>query len=595
MTKDDNKRYTFQVGKPAGEGYLTRATAEERPLDDLIAETLERPLSRRTLLARGRDLGLTVAASSFLTACGSAVAAHHYTSSPEGAQVPPKYLVMLIIDAGRPDYMSYANLPHIKRLMERGTYYDRAWVGQLEAITPASHATIASGCFPSNDGGIIGFWWEDPATGTTFNSVPLDGSDPDSLSVIMANAGAPTMAEYLKRHDTRAKVYAASGQKFYAADAAGGPFADYISYYRPTVTGGWGPTCIDGYNLPSHLLAPPRLSEPSLANMPLGQQDKLVGDLAIDVVRKERPRIVILNLPEMDWPVAHLDGGPLSPSAVSTLMRNADRVLGKLIHEYKAAGIFEDTVFMLLGDHGVTPLERFVDSQAIKSAMETIDTVVSFDSHTGSFGWLADPSLSATAARAVENAGIANLAAVYYLSEINGRQVYRPAPNTASAIHGTLGKAYRYLLHTMAGSTAPHVVCLFPERTGTLGSGGANPWKGDHGGASWASQSIPLIVAGPGIRRGRVSHFPARLADLAPTAMRLLGVPYPRTDGMVLADAMVGPLPQDVARQQRAGQYLAPYAGVLRTQSARETAGMPPMAHTQSTKPSGTVPVGPAY
>jgi len=567
----------------------------ETSLDDLIVEAMERPLSRRDVLRRGRNLGLTVAASGFLSACGSAVSAHSAQPDRPGPHPRARYLVMLIVDAGRPDYLTYTELPNIKQLMTRGTYYDRAWVGQLEAVTPASHASISSGCFPSSDGGILGFWWEDPASGTTFNSVPLDGSDPDSLSVLMANAGTPTMAEYLKRHDARAKVYAASGQKFYAADAVGGPAADYISYFKPTGSGGWGPTCIPGHDLPAWMLNQTGITQRSYAGLPLGKQDALVGELALKVVRQERPRIMILNLPEMDWPVAHIDGGPRSPNLVSTLMKGADAMLGQLVNEYASAGILHETVFMVLGDHGVTPLERFVDPHAIKGAMETVDTVVSYDTHTGAFGWLADERLAASAANAVEQANVPNVTAVYHLAYRNGRRTYLPAPNTARATHDTLGRAYQYLLHTTAGENAPHVVCFYPERTGTLGSGGTlTPWKGDHGGPSWGSQAIPLVMAGPGVKAGHVSHFPARLVDLAPTVMRMLGVPYPTTDGIVLADCMQSPIQSDMRRQQSLASYLVPYAGALRRQSALETSGLPRM-HQIKHPSSNSIGISPSY
>jgi hypothetical protein len=500
---------------------------------------------------------------------------------------------MVIIDAGRPDYLSYTDLPNIKGLMARGTYFDRAWVGQLEAITPASHATIGSGCFPSSDGGILGFWWEDPASASTFNSVPLDGSDPDSLSVILANSGAPTIAEYLKRHDSRAKIYTASGQKFYAADAVGGIYADYTSYFKST-NGKWGPVSIAGRELPASVIDNPRLVHPD--GLPLGHQDALVGDLAVDLIRKERPRVVILNLAEMDWPVAHIDGGPLSPGSVKTLMKNADRLVGKLINEYDGAGILQDTVFMVLGDHGVTPLERFVDPQGIKGAMQSVANVVTFDTHTGAFGWLDNVNSSAQAAIAVENSGAPDVAAVYYLKEVGGRRTYVPAPNTSKVTNNALGAAFKYLLHTAAGDNAPHVVCFYPERTGTLGAGGSVKWLGDHGGASWSSQGIPLVMAGPGIKQGHVSHFPARLVDLAPTAMRLLGAPYPRADGIVLADAMQSPTASDVNQQRSVAQYLAPMATALRKQAKIDVQGQPPMTPAKPAKTSPkTISVGPGY
>ncbi len=459
-----------------------RKEVAERKLDDLFSEIIERPLTRRTLLRRGRDLGLAAAASSLLAACGTAATTGSvFTPHADSAPESPKHLVMLIVDAGRPDYLGYTDLPNIKALMERGTFYDRAWVGQLEATTPASHATIGTGCFPCSDGGVLGFWWEDPATGTTYNSVPLDGSDPDSLSVLIGNSGAPTMAEYVKRCDARAKIYTASAQKFYAADAVGGPHADYISYFKGDGNNNWGPTSIPGHDLPQELLNNHSLTH-QLGNMALGEQDALAGDLALDVIRKERPRVVVLNLPEMDWPVAHLYGGPLDPGSVKTLMRQADKLLGKIQDEYKALGVYDQTVFMVLGDHGVTPLERFANPHEIKAAIESVDVAISFDTSTGAFAWLENSSYAAEAAAAVDAANVSNVSAVYYMLEKHGNRSYQPSSKTAARIHPALDGAYRYLLKTVAGSNAPHVVCMYPERTGTLGAGrfaamARGPWR----------------------------------------------------------------------------------------------------------------------
>jgi hypothetical protein len=321
----------------------------------------------------------------------------------------------------------------------------------------------------------------------------------------------------------------------------------------------------------------------------LGQQDKLVGELALDVVRQEKPRIVILNLPEMDWPVAHVYGGPESPDYVRTLMENADNILGQLMAIYRAEGIYDDTVWVVMGDHGVSPLQQWVNQYEIRSAIEpSIDTVVTIDSHTSCFLWLENQQLAPLAARAVENSDAsANVNAVYYLAERNGRQVYLPGPDTAERIQPGLLKAHQYLMSTMTGPNAPHIVCVFPERTGTLGAGGhgGHFWQGDHGGPAWSSQAVPLIVAGPGVKAGHISHYPARLVDVAPTAMRLLGAYYPQTDGIVLADCMDTPYPTDVTRQQVTGRYLVPAAEAIRLHSARESYRMGPIPrlHVSST------------
>ena len=51
---------------------------------------------------------------------------------------------------------------------------------------------------------------------------------------------------------------------------------------------------------------------------------------------------------------------------------------------------------------------------------------------------------------------------------------------------------------------------------------------------------VPLIIAGPGIPAGRTSDDPVALIDVAPTAMRLLGLTPFDTDGVDLRPLLAG-------------------------------------------------------
>jgi arylsulfatase A-like enzyme len=65
------------------------------------------------------------------------------------------------------------------------------------------------------------------------------------------------------------------------------------------------------------------------------------------------------------------------------------------------------------------------------------------------------------------------------------------------------------------------------------------------------------------------SHYPARLIDVAPTVLRLLGLPSAAMDGAVLADALVEPTAAEVSGQADAKQ-LSAYQDALMEQSARD-------------------------
>jgi arylsulfatase A-like enzyme len=110
---------------------------------------------------------------------------------------------------------------------------------------------------------------------------------------------------------------------------------------------------------------------------------------------------------------------------------------------------------------------------------------------------------------------------------------------------------------------------LFDE--GTVGvQPGEATWKGDHGGADWQSQHIPLLIAGPGLRGKHVSSFPARLIDIAPTILALAGGSHDTMRGAVLADALKAPSAADVAAEKALRLQLDPVYRALRSQSAKE-------------------------
>lgn len=568
----------------------------------------DRPVTRRDLLRYGATLGFGAVGASMLASCTPVPELQSVGSADANPPPSAKYVVIFIVDGCRADYLSFARLPNLSSMMRQGTYYKNAWVGLMESITPACHAAIGSGLLPKNNGGILGFYWENPTTlqylecADLTNDLALNqpGSqsaiNADSLAAILKAAGTPTMASLLKDADPTAKIYAGAGVKFYAVDAAGGPDADYISYFWNDGPDTYRPLSIPGHDLPADLIDDPafRTHDYQTANYAHpGEQDSLVVDLAIKVVQRERPRIVILNLGEMDFPFGHENGGPLSPRYVKDVMTNADQALGRLFNAYRDLGIFDQTAFAFLGDHGMVPLDQQVDSSPVYTAAINAGTsVVGGDFHTGGFVWLMDPSRALKTTTFIDDAKMPAVSAVYFRGETGGLPRYLPSPATASSLDPFTDSAYRYMLETLNGPNGPHVVLLYPERTGSKGAGGTglhgapNVWHGDHGGISWGSHSIPLILTGPGIRSEYVSRFPARLVDLAPTLLSLLGVPYPQMDGVVLADSLRKPVRGDLVAQQVMARQLTPVAAALKRQSAIDVQYL--QTHTPVDPPSGS-------
>jgi len=77
---------------------------------------------------------------------------------------PKHYVVVMVLDGARPDYLQSRNLVWVNWLRHHGTEYTNAFAGQVSANTPPSHATIGTGTFPRRNG-VQGFVWRDPASG----------------------------------------------------------------------------------------------------------------------------------------------------------------------------------------------------------------------------------------------------------------------------------------------------------------------------------------------------------------------------------------------------------------------------------------------
>src|SRR5207302_4024017 len=96
--------------------------------------------------------------------------------------------------------------------------------------------------------------------------------------------------------------------------------------------------------------------------------------MAVTVVNKMQPRLLLINYPEFDWPLGHVDGGNLAPSKVITDMQSFDADLGRIEAAYQAAGILNQTMFVITADHGMMPIARFIPSTIITNAVTKAGT-----------------------------------------------------------------------------------------------------------------------------------------------------------------------------------------------------------------------------
>jgi len=488
-------------------------------------------------------------------------------SAQEGHESKP-YLVLFVLDGARPDYFNVPGIPHIRALMKHGTQYTNAFAGILESETPTGHASISSGSNPSADG-ILSFAWanEDNTTVNLFDPANIRNGQ---MERILHNAPAPSIAGLVHAADPSAEVVALGGHKYYADDALGGPSANVIMYYQGTPKGKFAPTFVPGHAPPPAVLQAPGLIGKS-TTLPIGTEDHLAMTLARSTFAQMHERVMLMNVPEFDWPLGHVDGGNRDPKDVKVLMQGFDRDLGKLEDMYRKAGILDNTVFVITADHGFAPIDHHLNATDIEKAAEASGTsIVSDTFHTAGYMWLKDGTRSARAAENIARLQNPYIQSVYFKTFVNGggyRYLRASGPDLFRT--GGVEAANQYLLNSFDGPAGPDIVVLFTEQS-VAETGGAASWKGDHGGAAWESQHLPLIISGPGVRAGITSQFPARLEDIAPTVLSVMGVPHTGMQGVPLADAVVRASVAERKAQQVKNAQLQPVVQALARESQLE-------------------------
>lgn len=489
------------------------------------------------------------------------------TATASALNTQPKYLVLFVIDGGKPDYLNVPKTPNLHALMKAGTVYQNAFDGILESETPAGHATIGTGS-PPNKNGILSFGWANSDNNRTTDLFDPNFVQKGGMEQIMSQAGAPSIASLIHANEPNARVVALSGHKYYAADALGGPDADAIIYYEGTPSGKYAPVSTVGHSPPKSLLEEKSLTLPT-THLAVGAENRLTMHLAQETFRAMHPTALLVNLPEFDWPLGHVWGADRDRKDMNTLMQDFDHELGALRDEYRRAGILNKTLFVVTADHGFARIYHQVSQTVLDAAVAKSGAKIISDTyHTAAYMWL--DTLSKAPAAAAHIAALKNpyIQSVYFKERTGSTYDYVRASGPDGFRTAGVEAANQYLLRTFDGTTGPDVVTFFTEDAASL-PGGEAGWKGDHGGADWYSQHVPLVFSGAGVARG-VRTEPVRLEDIAPTALALMGIPPTGMDGTPLADAMAHPSLRQVKRQREVSSALEPIVTSLRQEATLE-------------------------
>ena len=144
---------------------------------------------------------------------------------------------------------------------------------------------------------------------------------------------------------------------------------------------------------------------------------------------------------------------------------------------------------------------------------------------------------------------------------------YKLIPYYENRIESRLDDVYRFLLNTHANASSPDLYLIPWENTLFRPSTYKQDINGMHDSPTWRVQHIPLLISGPGIKKGLISDYPARLVDIAPTILELFNISNYRTDGIVLADAIINPRPENRKKQEEMSRIYKPFVEILKKYS----------------------------
>ena len=504
----------------------------------------------------------------------------------------PSRVLIVVIDAFRPDYIERFDMENVKALMQRGTSFPNGIVGHMAAETVISHSVMTSGLFPKHMG------WSNEVFRDVDNTLGqgagayyvTSSMSCDQFRQLSEAGGYPRLSDYL------GGKFFAIGQKPTATCTSGQP-ADsddsIITFSGRSfdcdgdgiVDNTWrGPT---GVNIPAYISQPVcgRYYVDSDRNLDYGTKttspawmypldgnrfvpgydpahlggDVWSADAAIDVMRHESDwRGMLVSMGDVDK-AGHMWGpndaavtDPVDEQArLRFAAKTADEQVGKIMSALEEQGLDDETLVVLTADHAVQQAERYHGvnepgrsdfnwyygkdsdetylnpSPAIQPMIDTgnIDFMYQ-DGHIAAY--LHDRSTEDLERAARVMRTLPDVTATYY--RVGSRYELAWAGGKMTVAERRWWAQHQNLVQTMAAPYGPDVVGLLRDRT----SYGV---AGDHGGHQREVQRIPIILSGPGVEQGATPNQEARLVDLLPTTLDLMGVPqdpsYP-LDGTAL-------------------------------------------------------------
>jgi predicted AlkP superfamily pyrophosphatase or phosphodiesterase len=413
------------------------------------------------------------------------------------AQRPADHVIIVMLDGCRPEILRRAKAPNLHALAAAGTTYLRAQT-VYPSQTRVAFVSLPTGAYPGSHGIVGGNDIKD----ADWKTVGMGDDDPIAAQALVAR---PTIFDAATAAGLTSLYAAMKGYELVGAHGAtwtinGKKTLDPAAWkvrYEPTAEGS--------------------------ADLAAGYKQLLsrqLLDQTLQILREKRPDLVIVNLGAADY--AGHSFGPESFRYILTI-EYLDTLVGDLLKALDELGIRERTAVIVSADHGFSDVDptRLVapnaDAGGRRLAVLAAKGIEHYVTNTGgsSMGlYVRDKARVAEA--------VASLRAQPWCEAVYCQDAGAACDRTLESLHAWF-----------PGRSPDLMVDLDDDAALNF----AQP--GQHGSLRHEDMAIPLFLSGAGIAPGKLAGE-ARLVDVAPTVMRLLGLPAGgiRPDGRVLDEAL---------------------------------------------------------
>jgi predicted AlkP superfamily pyrophosphatase or phosphodiesterase len=432
------------------------------------------------------------------------------------AQSPRRTQLLIVVDGLRPDYVTSDVMPRLTRLGQRGIVFT-AHHSVFPTVTRVNVSSMVTGAYPETHG-LLGNTIYIPSANATRG---LDTGERGNLEAVERSEGklltAPTLGEILRANGRTLLGISsgATGSAYLINHTVIGGAVIHTDFTKPV-------------NLGPKVLAV--LGPPPAHATPNDAQNQRAIDAYLKLALDDlRPDVTILWINDPDG-TAHANGvgAPLTKTSLTLV----DGGIGRIEDGLRARGLLDSTNIIVSSDHGFSTETGELDLPALVAPFAktledgSADIVV---------------AEGAIHLRRPDPARLAAIVAALQRRPEVGAIFTRPGPGgtAAGVVPGTLSFDIARWNHPRSGDIL--VSANWTNNANPAGFKGTTTQKGvaGHGSSSPWDIHNTLMAAGPDFRERATSDLPTSNVDLAPTLLRLLGLPpAPSMTGRVIDEGL---------------------------------------------------------